>query len=290
MYPPFHRHLESYATYAITLSRESLQEVIEILREANLKWDKMVALPAPSSPRVIPVRILNSNQTSSSSVLSFLQWSNRALIHTKFDLILLHPALFLPRGQHLVALKTLEPPTYADWAVIDRELRERGSPSDSAPYPPFSYTSRKDTVLNYVNPFLLILNAGLKLRHHEKDYGFAILTDRQLELVRLTLEAYDLIYYRPPNFTVELPPTAIPSVPTLPRQTGGSSQVPCTSSSANEDDSATPGSMSGSDQMAMDGMHSDDDERSDSGSESNSDLLTRDESSMILARLCQRLD
>lgn len=43
--------------------------------------------------------------------------------------------------------------------------------------------------------------------------------------------------------------------------------------------------MSGSDQMAMDGMHSDDDERSDSGSESNSDLLTRDESSMILARL-----
>lgn len=58
-------------------------------------------------------------------------WAKSALVHMKFDLILLHPALFLPRGQHLVALKTHEPPTYADWAVIDRELRERNSPSDS---------------------------------------------------------------------------------------------------------------------------------------------------------------
>lgn len=77
----------------------------------------------------------------------------------------------------------------------------------------------------------------------------------------------------------------MPSVPTLPRQTGVSSQVLCTSPSANEDDGGTSSDMSGSHQMAVDGMHSEDDERSVSGSESNSDLPTRDDSSMILARL-----
>lgn len=202
----------------------------------------------------------------------------------KFDLILLHPGLFLPRGQHLVALKTHEPPTYADWAVIDRELRERNSPSDSAPYPPFSYTSRKRTTLDFVNPFLLILNAGRKLRHHEQKYGFAALTNRQLELAQLTLKAYDLVLHRPPGFVVEPPSTAVPSMPPLLRHIASSQQVPSSSAQTNDNEGEVLSNGAKNDQMAVDGMYQDDEERNDSGSEANSELLSADESHRILAR------
>ncbi|EIM80224.1 uncharacterized protein STEHIDRAFT_135501 [Stereum hirsutum FP-91666 SS1] len=250
LYPPYHRHLDLYATYSITLCKDSLQEVIEILREANLEWDRLVALPAPSSLRDIPVRILSPARPHQAQFYKFRSGAKSALVHMKFDLILLHPALFLPRGQHLVALKTHEPPTYADWAVIDRELRERNSPSDSAPYPPFSYTSRKRTTLDY-------------LRYHEQKYAFDDLTDRQLELAQLTLEAYDLVLYRPSAFVVEPLPTAVPSMPPLPRQIAASHQVSSNGAS----------------------IYQDDEERSDSVSETGSELLSPDESHRILARL-----
>lgn len=225
-----------------------------------------------------------------SLLISLLQWLDSALLRVKFDLILLHPALFLPRGQPLVALKTHEPPTYANWTVVDRELREQSSPSDSTPYPPFSYTRRQNSVIDHVNPFLLILNAGLKLRYHEKRYGFGFLTDRQRELALLTLEAYDLIYYRPLNFTPQPPPTAVPSIPHLLPQTGAPRQVPNTSPQMNDLGSVTPGSVAGNDRTGVDSVDEDEDEdeddeeRGDSESENDGELLSSDECDMILAK------
>lgn len=114
-----------------------------------------------------------------------------------------------------------------------------------------------------MNPFLLILNAGRKLRYHEQKYAFDDLTDRQLELAQLTLEAYDLVLYRPSAFVVEPPPTAVPSMPPLPRQIAASHQVSSNGAS----------------------IYQDDEERSDSVSETGSELLSPDESHRILARL-----
>lgn len=136
----------------------------------------------------------------SSALLSFvcLQWDDRTLrlYDPKFDLILLHPSLFLLRNQPLVSLDTRDPPAYAFWTVIDRELRRMGSAPDPSHYPPFSFTSRR-VFEDVVNPFLLILYAGLTLQRHRDKYGFDALTPRQHELAGITLEAYDLIYYRP---------------------------------------------------------------------------------------------
>lgn len=122
----------------------------------------------------------------------------------RYDLIVLHPSLFLPLNEPLVTLKTINPPTYAFWKIVDGELREFGSSSNSDPYPPFCFTSRKQPGFDDVNPLLVILNAGQKIISHTKKYGLGTLTPRQRELARLTMEAYDLIYYRPGNF--ESPP------------------------------------------------------------------------------------
>lgn len=56
--PTYRRHLDIYATYAITLSKESLQGVIELLQEGNRQWDEAINfLVAPETVRDIPVRV-----------------------------------------------------------------------------------------------------------------------------------------------------------------------------------------------------------------------------------------
>lgn len=59
--PAYHRHLDTYATYAITLSKESLQGVIEILKEANRQWDEAISLIGSETVRSIPVRVFKAS-------------------------------------------------------------------------------------------------------------------------------------------------------------------------------------------------------------------------------------
>lgn len=52
--PQYRCHLDTYATYALTLSKESLQGAIEALKAANRRWDE-VTERSPSIPREIQV-------------------------------------------------------------------------------------------------------------------------------------------------------------------------------------------------------------------------------------------
>lgn len=55
--PSLHTHLDLYATYVITLSKESLKEVVKILEQANKVWDYAVdELGQKKTPRTITVR------------------------------------------------------------------------------------------------------------------------------------------------------------------------------------------------------------------------------------------
>lgn len=57
--PSLHTHLDLYATYVITLSKDSLKEVVKILEEANQVWDYAVnELGQKKTPRTITVRSL----------------------------------------------------------------------------------------------------------------------------------------------------------------------------------------------------------------------------------------
>lgn len=58
--PTYHWHLDIYATEAITLSKESLQGVIEILKEANRQWDEAISLLAPDTILDIPVHVFEA--------------------------------------------------------------------------------------------------------------------------------------------------------------------------------------------------------------------------------------
>lgn len=176
---------------------------------------------------------------------------------------------------------------YGLWQVIDGELRQA---LDSDPYPPFSRTFRADSD-DDVNPFLLILNAGSKLENHQKKFGLGALTGRQRKLADLTLEAYELIYYRPPIFTERLQMfgrTDFSTTPPLPTPAGTSGQSTAVSRQAHENDGTALGTEDGSDSMVEDGMEVDemdeDDEESESGSESDSEGLCAEEEDNILAK------
>ncbi|EIM84642.1 uncharacterized protein STEHIDRAFT_169584 [Stereum hirsutum FP-91666 SS1] len=357
--PSLHTHLDLYATYVITLSKDSLKEVVKILEEANQVWDYAVnELGQKKTPRTITkvgyvsrmvpqrdsapeakvgsrspsgttksglifhfwpsagLRFLNPpvsdrkksrseapspsgfpykespSKPRKSSILLFPQWANPALIAVKFDLILLHPLLFLPREQPFVTLKTRTPPTYSYWKLNNRELRELNfapesslDPApESAPYPPFFHTSRVDG--DNVNPFLLILNAGLKLAHHRDKYGFTLLTARQVELAELTLKAYDLIYHLPQNFSFSPFPAAAPAIASLPLMAATSQRAPDTRQA--EDNGMPAGSRASNDKMEEDGQLQHDEDITDDESEGDGDLLSRGESDMIVAKLVDK--
>ncbi|EIM91786.1 uncharacterized protein STEHIDRAFT_164249 [Stereum hirsutum FP-91666 SS1] len=266
--PTYHRHLDLYATFAITLSEDSLKLVIQELKDANAEWAERTRLEHGLSVRIF-------------------RWLRAGLYKPTYDIILLHPSFFLLPDQPLIALKQREPRVYGLWQVIDGELRQA---LDSDPYPPFSRTFRADSD-DDVNPFLLILNAGSKLENHQKKFGLSALTGRQRKLADLSLEAYELIYYRPPMFTERLQMfgrTDFSTTPPLPTPAGTSGQSTAVSRQAHENGGTALGTEDGSDSMVEDGMEADemdeDDEESDSGSESDSEGLCAEEEDNILAK------
>lgn len=205
--------------------------------------------------------------------LSFAQWSDKVFNRLEFDLILLHPTLFLSRSQLLLALKSRDPLTYAHWKIIDRDLREEDSMPDSEPYPSFSYTSRNKSLDDFVNPFLLILNAGLKLQRHQTKYGFVMLTNRQKELASLTHEAYDLIYYHPQNFTDRHTMVVTITVPNVP-QLSALAETTGPAPRANNDSGVAFESGARTEPMAVDERDEDNGEGKDSGLDNNTEELT----------------
>lgn len=219
--------------------------------------------------------------------MSCLQWRNAGLSKPTYDIILLHPSFFLLPNQPLVALKQHNPRVYDVWQVIDGELRQA---RDSDPYPPFSRTSREKS-RDKVNPLLLLLNAGSKLEYHQKKFGLDGLTERQRNLARLTLQAYNLIYYRPPMFTERLQMfgrTLFSTPPRLPTLAGTSGQSTGVPQQSHDNDGATLGTEDGSDLMVEDRMEvegmDEDDEESDSGSDTDSEILSAAETDAILAK------
>ncbi|KAI0060890.1 hypothetical protein BV25DRAFT_1917439 [Artomyces pyxidatus] len=170
--------------------KKYLLEMAKLLESFNREWDKAVETD-PRAERTI-------------------DWQFRCLDNPFFEILLLHPSLFLPRQEPLIAV---DPDTFPD----------RASP-DSPPYPPSRHVFRALAVCDdrdYVNPLLVILNAGLKLERHKTNYSFGALTPRQCELDELTLKAYNLMYYRPstdktgsaPSTDEQIAPTHHDSVP-----------------------------------------------------------------------------
>lgn len=83
VYPPYHRHLDVYATYALTLSEHSLQAVIQILNATNQKWEALTEIFTEyPPPRTIDVRaacIVYSAGTKLTSCLFCSGWTQCCL-------------------------------------------------------------------------------------------------------------------------------------------------------------------------------------------------------------------
>ncbi|EIM79310.1 uncharacterized protein STEHIDRAFT_126542 [Stereum hirsutum FP-91666 SS1] len=262
LYPPYHRHLDVYATYALTLSEHSLQAVIQILNATNQKWEDLTEIYTENPPP------------------RTIDWLDPVLSRLNYDIIILHPSFFLLPDQPLIALEQHSPRTYRLWQVTGGELRHWQAP-DSDPYPPFCYTSRNHPDKT-VNPFLLILNAASKLEYHRRHYSFDNLTERQRRLADLTLEAYTLIYYRPPLFAVKL---AEGMYTTVPPAVSPLLALASTSRDANDSGGTPFGGGAGIDRMEEDENEDDEEERNDSDSESDSEELSTDEVYGIVTKI-----
>lgn len=79
---------------------------------------------------------------------------------------------------------------------MDRRLRETAD-ATSPPLPPFSAPNRV-LVTDYINPFLVILNAGIKFRRYFRQAPPEIpLPDVVQELMRKSMELIELVYWKP---------------------------------------------------------------------------------------------
>ena len=112
----------------------------------------------------------------------------------------MHPEHFLPCGNVLPIFhsKTSAPTMYV--SARDRCLRESVEP-DSRRLPPFRHENTKRDGCWLVNPFLVILNAEIKfhryLRMISRNPPKIPLPADVLNLMHLTIELVDLLYWKP---------------------------------------------------------------------------------------------
>ncbi|OBZ70775.1 hypothetical protein A0H81_09044 [Grifola frondosa] len=113
--PSLHMHLD-YGTWAITGSRETLQALIKLFETVNNYWQHDITRTGPQAERLHVIPELY-----------------RGFPAVQFDIVLLHPNLFLPLGRSLEIRDDFhghtsgtlrQPPSYSAWAVVDKELRK----------------------------------------------------------------------------------------------------------------------------------------------------------------------
>ncbi|KAF8799475.1 hypothetical protein BYT27DRAFT_7217715 [Phlegmacium glaucopus] len=172
--------LDSYAFIAVTGTRETLNQLRDLLKadcdSRQQSFDQFGQAPGRQ-----------------------LHLGHPVLMDPQFELVALHPEHFLPGGAFLTIFNR-DAGTYKTYVPsVDRRLCETPGDVSCPTPPPFSGPQRNH--FSRLNPFFVILNAEIKFRRYYRQAEVECppipLPDDILELMKLTTEVVELIYWEP---------------------------------------------------------------------------------------------
>ncbi|KAF8645810.1 hypothetical protein AX16_007565 [Volvariella volvacea WC 439] len=184
--PFIHRSLDMYAFVAVTASLETLDVLINLIKNENNARENIFRTSG-----IFPQRHFDFNADCFSN--------------PTYELVVLHPEHFLPAGRQLTIYST-QTLSHKSYVVAtdrkDRRLREYPGDSSCPPLPPFTFNYTRDNQ-TAPNPFLIILNAEIKFRRYRRQLAVNPPKDplppHVLQLIDRTIELVELIYWLPPG-------------------------------------------------------------------------------------------
>ncbi len=198
-----HTSLDLYAFIAITASSSTLHDLIEVVKVDNNRRQQDMDETGHVVPRMLNVNTLLISACQSVTLISYMtQFGSSSFTNPEYELVAIHPEHFLPCGNVLPvfcsATSTSTPTIYI--SARDRRLRESPSP-DSPRLSTFRHVTGSRIGFHRLNVFLVIMNAEIKfhryLRMISQNPPTTPLPDDVLDLMYLTVELVDLIYWRP---------------------------------------------------------------------------------------------
>ena len=147
-------------------------------------------------------------------ITEFLQLNDDVFLKAAYEMVVLHPEHFLPKGSDLVFYEPSNTQVTGKRYVVgyDRTLRQFPGTEGCDRLPPFTFDVNRGTGLS-LNPFLVVLNAEIKFRRfkrmmsrlNEEQRRRFMLPPEMMELIDETIKLVNLIYWKPIRPTPKLP-------------------------------------------------------------------------------------
>ncbi|PPQ73761.1 hypothetical protein CVT26_011879 [Gymnopilus dilepis] len=165
-----HYALDKLSFFAVTCSKEALKSMIALVDAEN------------------------KNLQAGHNIRSFSLFEP-PFSDATYELVLLHPRHFFRKGSALTAFTEDGDQLVGKMYFVSPDGALREGPDDSKPRFPAFPPDRARASEDMLNPFLVVLNAGIAFRRFMRQPRR--LCAEYMELINLTLELVDLIYYKP---------------------------------------------------------------------------------------------
>jgi len=154
-----------------------------------------------SARRMLNVNALLISACQCVALISYVtQFDCSCFTDTEYELVAIHPEHFLPCGSVLPVLRSGSSTPTIYVPARDRRLRESADP-DSPRLPTLRHVTESRIEFDRLNVFLVILNAEIKfhryLRMISQNPPTTPLPADVLDLMHLTVELVDLLYWKP---------------------------------------------------------------------------------------------
>ena len=186
-----HVALDKYGFFAVTTTLTTLRAIIALVEEQNRIWqEKFDEGRLYIRDFDVGLPIFDSYTTSD----MFTQLLRSPFSDAQYELVVLHPEHFLPKGSSLSFYHRNNDQHYV--VGYDRTLRESPGTADSPRFPTFTFDTNRTQSLP-LNVFLVLLNAEIKFRRYRRMEAMPKLPEDVEKLMDETLKLVDLIYWRP---------------------------------------------------------------------------------------------
>ncbi|KAG5637185.1 hypothetical protein H0H81_005442 [Sphagnurus paluster] len=198
-----HVAFDKYAFFAVTGSRETLTELIDLVRADNDNRQKHFNNSGHDRLRRLGVgHVLYDSIGYRKLTFTNFQLAHSAITNAEYELVALRPFHMLPQGKLLVkysrdATGHVSHKLYTASAV-DNTLREYPGSKSCPRFPKISFDSPRPPAAR-PNPFLVVLDAEIKFRRYLRQKcppPLELPTD-VMDLMRLTTELVELIFWDP---------------------------------------------------------------------------------------------
>lgn len=127
----------------------------------------------------------------------FLQLQSSPFSNAQYELVVLHPEHFLPKGSSLTFYSRVNNQLLGQNYIVghDRTLRQSPGTTDSPRFPAFSFDVNRPSLS--LNIFLVLLNAEIKFRRYRRMGTMPKLPEDVEKLMDETIKLVNLIYWKP---------------------------------------------------------------------------------------------